>query len=154
MPIMEISHSNFQYYFSFLYFQMSDNIVTPRDTTMTFTCFVFFDMFNALSCRSQVILMIFWYFQRTELQISGNSYDFLFTPVVNHDQLSQIINTKYSVKTGPFSRDLNYFHYKVEYMTMHAVLIFWPALRCLFVCWASVCLGRHYRCLTLGHCRP
>ncbi|XP_037906011.1 calcium-transporting ATPase type 2C member 1 isoform X2 [Hermetia illucens] len=24
-----------------------------RDTTMTFTCFVFFDMFNALSCRSQ-----------------------------------------------------------------------------------------------------
>lgn len=34
-------------------FQMSDNQVTPRDTTMTFTCFVFFDMFNALSCRSQ-----------------------------------------------------------------------------------------------------
>lgn len=26
---------------------------TPRDTTMTFTCFVFFDMLNALSCRSQ-----------------------------------------------------------------------------------------------------
>ena len=23
-----------------------------RDTTMTFTCFVFFDMWNALSCRS------------------------------------------------------------------------------------------------------
>ncbi|OTF77976.1 calcium-transporting ATPase type 2C member 1-like protein, partial [Euroglyphus maynei] len=34
--------------------EMSDNVVTPRDTTMTFTCFVFFDMFNALSCRSQV----------------------------------------------------------------------------------------------------
>lgn len=32
---------------------MSDS-VTKRDTTMTFTCFVFFDMFNALSCRSQV----------------------------------------------------------------------------------------------------
>lgn len=28
-----------------------DNKVTARDTTMTFTCFVFFDMFNALSCR-------------------------------------------------------------------------------------------------------
>uniref|UniRef100_A0A1L8DF23 Calcium-transporting ATPase n=2 Tax=Nyssomyia neivai TaxID=330878 RepID=A0A1L8DF23_9DIPT len=26
---------------------------TKRDTTMTFTCFVLFDMFNALSCRSQ-----------------------------------------------------------------------------------------------------
>ncbi|XP_066929195.1 calcium-transporting ATPase type 2C member 1-like [Clytia hemisphaerica] len=33
--------------------EMADNIVTPRDTTMTFTCFVFFDMFNAMSCRSQ-----------------------------------------------------------------------------------------------------
>lgn len=33
--------------------EMSDNTITPRDTTMTFTCFVLFDMFNALSCRSQ-----------------------------------------------------------------------------------------------------
>uniref|UniRef100_A0A1I8IVB4 Calcium-transporting ATPase n=1 Tax=Macrostomum lignano TaxID=282301 RepID=A0A1I8IVB4_9PLAT len=33
--------------------EMSDNKVTPRDTTMTFTCFVLFDMFNALSCRSK-----------------------------------------------------------------------------------------------------
>ncbi|XP_046396108.1 calcium-transporting ATPase type 2C member 1 isoform X1 [Ischnura elegans] len=33
--------------------EMEDNTITPRDTTMTFTCFVFFDMFNALSCRSQ-----------------------------------------------------------------------------------------------------
>ncbi|KAF3072096.1 Calcium-transporting ATPase 1 [Trichoderma lentiforme] len=33
--------------------QMADGVVTRRDTTMTFTCFVFFDMFNALSCRSE-----------------------------------------------------------------------------------------------------
>lgn len=32
---------------------MADAQVTRRDTTMTFTCFVFFDMFNALSCRSE-----------------------------------------------------------------------------------------------------
>ncbi|KAI5959721.1 PMR1 [Candida pseudojiufengensis] len=32
--------------------EMKDGEVTARDTTMTFTCFVFFDMFNALSCRS------------------------------------------------------------------------------------------------------
>jgi len=32
---------------------MVDGHMTPRDTTMTFTCFVFFDMFNALACRSQ-----------------------------------------------------------------------------------------------------
>lgn len=31
--------------------EMRDGQVTARDTTMTFTCFVFFDMFNALSCR-------------------------------------------------------------------------------------------------------
>ena len=30
---------------------MEDGHMTARDTTMTFTCFVFFDMFNALSCR-------------------------------------------------------------------------------------------------------
>jgi len=35
------------------YWEMRDLKVTPRDTTMTFTCFVFFDMFNALSCRSK-----------------------------------------------------------------------------------------------------
>lgn len=33
--------------------EMSDGTVSKRDTTMTFTCFVLFDMFNALSCRSQ-----------------------------------------------------------------------------------------------------
>ncbi|KAI5949568.1 PMR1 [Candida jiufengensis] len=32
--------------------EMTDGEVTARDTTMTFTCFVFFDMFNALACRS------------------------------------------------------------------------------------------------------
>ncbi|KAI0482624.1 calcium-transporting P-type ATPase [Xylariaceae sp. FL0804] len=31
----------------------SDGEVTRRDTTMTFTCFVLFDMFNALACRSE-----------------------------------------------------------------------------------------------------
>ncbi|KAJ7413754.1 Calcium-transporting ATPase type 2C member 1 [Pitangus sulphuratus] len=35
--------------------ELRDNVITPRDTTMTFTCFVFFDMFNALSSRSQPV---------------------------------------------------------------------------------------------------
>uniref|UniRef100_A0A8C3W912 Calcium-transporting ATPase n=1 Tax=Catagonus wagneri TaxID=51154 RepID=A0A8C3W912_9CETA len=30
-----------------------DRASTPRTTTMTFTCFVLFDLFNALTCRSQ-----------------------------------------------------------------------------------------------------
>ncbi|XP_060535809.1 calcium-transporting ATPase type 2C member 1 isoform X2 [Cylas formicarius] len=33
--------------------EMSSEGITARDTTMTFTCFVFFDMWNALSYRSQ-----------------------------------------------------------------------------------------------------
>lgn len=33
--------------------ELQDNKLTPRDTTMTFTCFVLFDLFNALGCRSQ-----------------------------------------------------------------------------------------------------
>lgn len=32
---------------------LADGSVSRRDTTMTFTCFVLFDMFNALSCRSE-----------------------------------------------------------------------------------------------------
>ncbi|KAI7898819.1 PMR1-type calcium-transporting P-type ATPase [Cokeromyces recurvatus] len=33
--------------------EMSDGVVTNKDATMTFTTFVFFDMFNALACRSE-----------------------------------------------------------------------------------------------------
>ena len=32
---------------------MEDGKTSARDVTMTFTCFVFFDMWNALSSRSQ-----------------------------------------------------------------------------------------------------
>ncbi|PMD60632.1 calcium-transporting ATPase type 2C member 1 [Hyaloscypha bicolor E] len=32
---------------------LTDGEITKRDTTMTFTCFVLFDMFNALNCRSE-----------------------------------------------------------------------------------------------------
>jgi len=39
--------------FTYVREMASDNIVTARDTTMTFTCFVLFDMFNALTCRSE-----------------------------------------------------------------------------------------------------
>ncbi|XP_036130363.1 calcium-transporting ATPase type 2C member 2 [Molossus molossus] len=34
-----------------------DKTSTQRTTTMTFTCFVFFDLFNALTCRSQTKLI-------------------------------------------------------------------------------------------------
>lgn len=44
-----------------------DHTVTARDTTMTFTCFAFFDMFNALTCRSEGKSVL-----RGELSLIGN----------------------------------------------------------------------------------
>lgn len=49
---------------------MSDGMVTMRDTTMTFACFVMFDMFNAMSCRSHSKSI-------TELGLTTNWYLFL-----------------------------------------------------------------------------
>lgn len=45
----------------------TDHQVSARDTTMTFTCFVFFDMFNALTCRSEGKSVL-----RGELSLVGN----------------------------------------------------------------------------------
>lgn len=42
-------------------------VVTNHDTTMTFTCFVFFDMFNALTCRSEGKSVL-----RGEIPLTGN----------------------------------------------------------------------------------
>lgn len=44
-----------------------DGIVTARDTTMTFTAFVLFDMFNALTCRSEGKSVL-----RGEIGLMGN----------------------------------------------------------------------------------
>ncbi|KAK4693310.1 hypothetical protein P7C71_g4067, partial [Lecanoromycetidae sp. Uapishka_2] len=49
------------------YREMSSAGVNARDTTMTFTCFVFFDMFNALTCRSEGKSIL-----RGELALTGN----------------------------------------------------------------------------------
>lgn len=50
------------------YREMStDRSVNARDTTMTFTCFVFFDMFNALTCRSESKSIL-----KGELKVAGN----------------------------------------------------------------------------------
>ncbi|KAJ6657171.1 hypothetical protein lerEdw1_002760 [Lerista edwardsae] len=38
--------------------EIPESGITPRTTTMTFTCFVFFDLFNALTCRSQTKLIL------------------------------------------------------------------------------------------------
>ena len=59
-----------------------DNVVTARDTTMTFTCFVFFDMFNALTCRSEGKSVL-----RGELMVTGNK---MFNLAVGGSLLGQM----------------------------------------------------------------
>ncbi|EGF83798.1 hypothetical protein BATDEDRAFT_18216 [Batrachochytrium dendrobatidis JAM81] len=38
-------------------FELNEGVVTTRGRTMTFTCFVFFDMWNSLACRSSTRLI-------------------------------------------------------------------------------------------------
>ncbi len=55
--IMRVAQSAFIIMFGtmmvYTHEMLEDGAVTRRDTTMTFTCFVLFDMFNALACRSE-----------------------------------------------------------------------------------------------------
>ena len=60
----------------------SDKSITARDTTMTFTCFVFFDMFNALACRSEGKSIL-----RGELALTGNR---MFNLAVGGSLLGQL----------------------------------------------------------------
>jgi len=46
---------------------LHSRVVTKRDTTMTFTTFVLFDMFNALTCRSETKSVLFG-----EIKLFGN----------------------------------------------------------------------------------
>ena len=62
--------------------EMTDHIVTARDTTMTFTCFVLFDMFNALSCRSESKSVILG-----EVELFGNK---MFNFAVGGSLLGQL----------------------------------------------------------------
>lgn len=64
--------------------EMSDGgQVNRRDTTMTFTCFVLFDMFNALSCRSESKSIL-----RGEVSLFGNT---LFNWAVSMSLLGQLL---------------------------------------------------------------
>lgn len=74
--------------------EMSDNLITPRDTTMTFTCFVLFDMFNALSCRSQKSVFTIGFFSNRVFvaAVSGSLIGQLL--VVYFPPLQQVFQTE------------------------------------------------------------
>ncbi|KAF2640055.1 calcium-transporting P-type ATPase-like protein [Massarina eburnea CBS 473.64] len=60
-----------------------DGEITARDTTMTFTCFVLFDMFNALTCRSESKSVL-----AGEIKIFGNK---MFNYAVAGSLLGQLM---------------------------------------------------------------
>ncbi|RKF71867.1 Calcium-transporting ATPase 1 [Golovinomyces cichoracearum] len=60
---------------------LTDRQITKRDTTMTFTCFVLFDMFNALNCRSESKSIL-----RGEVGLFSNSL-FNWAPIERFDGL-------------------------------------------------------------------
>lgn len=62
--------------------EMTDGVVTARDTTMTFTTFVLFDMFNALTCRSEGKSIL-----RGEVELFGNK---MFNFAVGASLLGQL----------------------------------------------------------------
>ncbi|KAF1809348.1 calcium-transporting P [Eremomyces bilateralis CBS 781.70] len=65
--------------------EMADGqVVTARDTTMTFTCFVLFDMFNALTCRSEAKSVL-----RGELPIVGKGSNKMFNYAVTGSLVGQ-----------------------------------------------------------------
>ncbi|KKA28666.1 hypothetical protein TD95_004549 [Thielaviopsis punctulata] len=61
----------------------ADGEITRRDTTMTFTCFVLFDMFNALACRSATKSIL-----RGEVGLFSNS---LFNWAVSLSLVGQLL---------------------------------------------------------------
>lgn len=62
---------------------LEDGEVNRRDTTMTFTCFVFFDMFNAMTCRSESKSVL-----RGEVGLFSNT---LFNWAVSGSLLGQLL---------------------------------------------------------------
>lgn len=65
---------------------------TKRDTTMTFTCFVLFDMFNALSCRSQTKSIF-----QVRLQESARKGVYIIFP---HSQIGFFSNKMFLLAVG------------------------------------------------------
>ncbi|KAI5778587.1 hypothetical protein EDC01DRAFT_775961 [Geopyxis carbonaria] len=79
----------------------ADGLVTARDTTMTFTCFVFFDMFNALACRSEGKSVL-----RGEVELFGNK---MFNFAVAASLLGQMAVIYLPGLQGVFQTEALYF---------------------------------------------
>ena len=95
---------------------LADGQVTRRDTTMTFTCFVLFDMFNALSCRSESKSIL-----RGEIGLFANS---LFNWAVSLSLLCQLLVIYFSPLQSTFQTEALGFFDLVRLVLLSST-VFW-----------------------------
>eukprot|EP00918_Siedleckia_nematoides_P017622 GHVU01037881.1.p1 GENE.GHVU01037881.1~~GHVU01037881.1.p1 ORF type:complete len:971 (+),score=91.49 GHVU01037881.1:89-2914(+) len=96
--------------------QMADGSVDRRDTTMTFTCFVLFDMFNALACRSESKSVL-----RGEVGLFSNK---LFNWAVSLSLVGQLLVIYFPWLQEVFQTEALSFYDLVKLVTL-ASSVFW-----------------------------
>lgn len=79
---------------------LASHEVSPRDTTMTFTAFVLFDMFNALTCRSATKSVI-----RGEVALWGRKANSMFNLAVAGSLLGQALVIYFPPLQGVFQTE-------------------------------------------------
>lgn len=94
----------------------TDGEVTARDTTMTFTCFVLFDMFNALTCRSETKSVL-----RGEIGIFSNK---MFNYAVAGSLVGQALVIYFPPLQNVFQTEALHFRDILRLLAI-ASLVFW-----------------------------
>ncbi|KAH0041979.1 hypothetical protein KCU96_g6531, partial [Aureobasidium melanogenum] len=79
---------------------LASHEVTPRDTTLTFTAFVLFDMFNALTCRSATKSLLLG-----EIKFTGHKANAMFNYAVAGSLLGQALVIYFPPLQGVFQTE-------------------------------------------------
>ncbi|THZ27148.1 calcium transporter ATPase [Aureobasidium pullulans] len=79
---------------------LSSHEVSPRDTTLTFTAFVLFDMFNALTCRSATKSLLLG-----EIKFTGHKANAMFNYAVAGSLLGQALVIYFPPLQGVFQTE-------------------------------------------------
>ncbi|KAL5624446.1 hypothetical protein BROUX41_004506 [Berkeleyomyces rouxiae] len=114
---------------------LADGEITRRDTTMTFTCFVLFDMFNALGCRSSTKSIL-----RGEVGLFSNS---LFNWAVSLSLIGQLLVIYFPFFQGVFQTEALGLGDLITLVTLCST-VFWADEACKYVKYGTKRLGSGY----------
>jgi Ca2+-transporting ATPase len=98
---------------------LASHEVSPRDTTLTFTAFVLFDMFNALTCRSATKSLLLG-----EMKFSGPKANVMFNYAVSGSLLGQALVIYFPPLQGVFQTEALGLGDLVRLVVL-ASLVFW-----------------------------